>query len=56
VAEGAALLEPVALRLALRVLSAHVLQTDSTHLAAGRRHQTVRQALQGLAGARGDRR
>ena len=32
VAEGSALLEPVALRLALRALSAHVLQTDSTHL------------------------
>ena len=32
VAEGAALLEPVALRLALRALSARVLQTDSTHL------------------------
>jgi hypothetical protein len=42
--------------LALRALSAHLLQTDSTHLAAGRRHQPVRQALQGLAGARGDRR
>ena len=32
VAEGAWLLRPIALRLALRVLAAHVLQTDSTHL------------------------